>query len=66
MQIHGTYRQKDRIYREDIFYGKGKALNEASEAELARDIAERRSENPLAYDNDKNTNELTNDDLKRD
>ena len=29
-QIHGTLRQKDKIYREDIFYGKGKDLTEAT------------------------------------
>jgi len=55
---------KDRIYREDIFYGKGKSLKEASETELAKDIAERKSENPLAHDNDKNTFELFENDLK--
>lgn len=63
-KLHGTYRMKDRIYREDIFYGKGKSLKEASETELAKDIAERKSENPLAHDNDKNTFELFENDLK--
>ncbi|KAK2719972.1 uncharacterized protein LOC136036473 [Artemia franciscana] len=52
-KLHGTYRQKDRIYREDIFYGKGKAVTEATHDELKEDIAERTSENPLAYRGDK-------------
>merc|ERR1712137_1489302 len=52
------------IFHEDIFYGKGKALTEASEFELAKDIAERKSENPLAHDNDRNSFELTESDLK--
>jgi len=64
-KLHGTYRQKDRIYREDIFYGKGKSLNEASKSELDADIAQRKSENPLAHDNDENTFELSEEDLKR-
>ena len=29
-QIHGTVRQKDRIYREDIFWGKGKEVANAT------------------------------------
>ena len=49
-QLHGTYRKKDRIYREDLFYGQGKAISEADQKELAADIAERVSENPLAYE----------------
>lgn len=64
--IHGTYRQKDRIYREDIFYGKGKPLDQASETELANDMAQRQSENPLAYENDTNAYELSSGDLKKD
>lgn len=48
-QLHGTYRRKDRVYREDIFYGQGKALNEVSAEELQADMEERNSENPLAY-----------------
>ena len=27
--LHGTVRQKDKIYREDIFWGKGKDVSEA-------------------------------------
>lgn len=63
-QIHGTSRKKDRVYTEDIFYGKGKALNEVPPEVLANDIAERKSENPLAYRNNQNVNELTEKDLK--
>lgn len=48
-KLHGTYRLRDRVYTEEIFYGKGKALTEVSSKELAQDIAERNSENPLAY-----------------
>lgn len=48
-QLHGTYRRKDRIYSEDIFWGTGKALADASKAELDVDMGERVTENPLAY-----------------
>ncbi|XP_015606342.1 lathosterol oxidase [Cephus cinctus] len=48
-KIHGTIRQKDCIYREDTFYGKGKKITEATEDEIKADIEERESENPLAY-----------------
>jgi len=44
---------KDRIYREDIFWGKGKEVNNATREELEADIGERKDENPLAYDNNK-------------
>lgn len=49
LQLHGTLRRKDRIYREDIFHGKGKSFSEASDREIQADIQERESENPLAY-----------------
>jgi len=48
-KLHGTYRQKDKVYREDIFFGKGKNLNDCSKEELKEDLKERESENPLAY-----------------
>nr|CAD7201735.1 unnamed protein product [Timema douglasi] len=64
-KIHGTYRRKDRIYTEDIYYGKGKALNEVSENELMNDIKERKSENPLAYRNNNMEFELTEEDIKK-
>lgn len=63
-QLHGTYRLKNRVYREDIYYGKGKALDEVTPEELARDIAERKSENPKAYRSNSNENDLTEEDLK--
>lgn len=50
--IHGTYRRKDRIYREDIFYGSGKAFDEATPEELINEMEERNSENPSAYRDD--------------
>merc|ERR1711970_1147593 len=53
-QIHGTVRMKDRIYRKDIFWGKGKQVNNATREELEADIGERKDENPLAYDNNTN------------
>eukprot|EP00091_Calanus_sinicus_P021206 TRINITY_DN6170_c0_g1_i1.p1 TRINITY_DN6170_c0_g1~~TRINITY_DN6170_c0_g1_i1.p1 ORF type:complete len:380 (+),score=74.40 TRINITY_DN6170_c0_g1_i1:118-1257(+) len=53
-EIHGTARQKDRIYREDIFWGKGKEVANATRDELEADIGERKDENPLAYDSNKN------------
>jgi len=48
-KLHGTYRQKDKVYREDIFYGKGKSLDECTKEELTADLNERVSENVLAY-----------------
>ena len=65
LQLHGTFRQKDRIYREDIFYGFGKKLDEADQEEIANDIQERQSENPLAYQNNTRDYELTDSDLKK-
>lgn len=64
-KLHGTFRQKDRIYREDIFYGFGKKLDEADQEEIAKDIQERQSENPLAYQNNTRDYELTDSDLKK-
>ncbi|PSN38445.1 hypothetical protein C0J52_24977 [Blattella germanica] len=64
-KLHGTYRRKDRIYTEDIFYGQGKALTEATETELMNDLKERESENPLAYRNNEMEFKLTEDDLKK-
>ena len=63
-QIHGTYRQKDRIYREDIFYGHGKSLSDASNEELQDDVAERTSENPIAYQGNKLHFELSNQEIQ--
>ena len=63
-QIHGTYRQKDRIYREDIFYGHGKSLSDASNEELQDDVAERTSENPIAYQGNKLHFELSSDEIR--
>lgn len=63
-KIHGTYRRKDRLYTEDIYYGQGKALTEATQEELAADIDERLSENPLAYRGNKLEFQLTAEDLK--
>lgn len=60
LQLHGTYRRKDRVYGEDIFYGKGLALHEVSKDVLEKDIAERNSENPLAYKGNVNINVLAN------
>lgn len=64
-QLHGTARKKDRVYTEDIFYGRGKALSEVSEEVLKNDLAERRSENPQAYRRNVNENELTASELKQ-
>lgn len=57
--MHGTYRRKDRVYDENIFYGKGLALDEVPADVLLRDIAERNSENPLAYTDNVNVNQLS-------
>lgn len=48
-KLHGTYRRKDRVYNEDIFYGVGKAITSATKEELEADLEERNLENPLAY-----------------
>lgn len=48
-QIHGTYRQKGKVYREDIYFGKGKDIDSCSKEELKADLQERESENVLAY-----------------
>ena len=38
LQLHGTYRRKDRIYTEDTYYGTGKKLSEATDAEKEADL----------------------------
>lgn len=48
-KIHGTYRQKNKVYREDIFYGKGKDISSCTQSELIEDLSQRESENVLAY-----------------
>jgi len=53
-KMHGTVRQKDKIYREDIFYGNGKDISEATREELEADEQQRHDENPLAYQQNKN------------
>lgn len=53
-KLHGTVRQKDRIYREDIFYGVGKDIGHATREELQEDNMQRQDENPLAYTDNKN------------
>jgi lathosterol oxidase len=63
-KLHGTYRRKDRIYREDIFYGTGKSLDEATVEEVQKDIAERVSENPLAYQGDQRHFDLSTDEIQ--
>eukprot|EP00095_Tigriopus_kingsejongensis_P003903 maker-scaffold1846_size26495-snap-gene-0.4 protein:Tk03903 transcript:maker-scaffold1846_size26495-snap-gene-0.4-mRNA-1 annotation:"c-5 sterol desaturase erg31-like" len=61
-KLHGTYRRKDRLYTEDIFWGTGKTLAESSSMELEADLAERNSENPKAYRNNEMTFKLTEQD----
>ena len=63
-QIHGTYRQKDCIYTEETFYGKGKKITEATENEILADIEEREAENPLAYRGNKLIYSLSKADLE--
>ncbi|VEN52283.1 unnamed protein product [Callosobruchus maculatus] len=58
-RLHGTYRRKDRVYREDIYYGQGKSLAEVTAKEIKEDLEERRSENPLAYRQNKLEFQLT-------
>lgn len=62
--MHGTYRRKDRVYTEDIFYGKGKTFDEVSAEELKADLEERNSENPLAYRGNKLEYELSTKDVQ--
>lgn len=64
IQVHGTYRNKYRIYSEDIFYGKGMSFDEVSAEVLAKDLAERKSENPEAYRGNINANDLTENEFK--
>lgn len=64
LQIYGTYRRKDRIYREDLFYGQGKALSEVTPEEMAEELEERNSENPLAYTTNVMPYELDETDIK--
>ncbi|PNF32539.1 hypothetical protein B7P43_G02459 [Cryptotermes secundus] len=64
-KLHGTYRKKDRIYHEDVYYGQGKAIHEATEEELKKDLQERESENPLAHRNNVMEFRLTEEDLKK-
>merc|ERR1711976_955288 len=64
-KLHGTFRRKDRIYREDIFWGHGKDLKEATADEIAQDVTERVSENPLAYANDTYAYSLEDSDIKK-
>lgn len=61
--LHGTYRQKDRVYSENIFYGRGKKLDEVSEDVLQTDIIERNLENPQAYRNSIHRYKLNQKDL---
>uniref|UniRef100_A0A1B0CE06 Fatty acid hydroxylase domain-containing protein n=2 Tax=Lutzomyia longipalpis TaxID=7200 RepID=A0A1B0CE06_LUTLO len=63
-KIHKTERRKDRVYREDTFYGTGKSLDEVPEDVLRSEIEERKSENPLAYKDNRNKYELTENDLQ--
>ena len=63
-QLHGTYRQRDRVYHEDVFWGNGKSLKEASPEELAQDMKERTSENPLAYQGNQLVNALSEEEIQ--
>ncbi|XP_058453028.1 uncharacterized protein LOC131431370 [Malaya genurostris] len=60
--LHGTYRRKDRVYSEDIFFGKGKSFDQVSKEQLLVDLAERKTENPKAYR--ENVNEYEVSDLE--
>lgn len=53
------------MYREDIFYGKGKKLDEASAGELAEELQERESENPLAFTDNTHEFQLSKDDIQK-
>jgi len=64
-KLHGTYRRKDRIYHEDIYYGKGKSLDEATAEELEKDLEERVSENPLAYQGNQRHFDFNKEEIKK-
>ena len=64
-QLHGTYRQRDRVYHEDVFWGNGKALDEATPDELAQDIKERINENPFAYQGNELVNALSQEEIEQ-
>ncbi|XP_055599752.1 uncharacterized protein LOC129748961 [Uranotaenia lowii] len=63
--LHGTYRQKNRVYTEDIFYGRGKKIDEVSAEVLESDIVQRNLENPHAYKNSVHRYKLNHEDLSR-
>jgi hypothetical protein len=48
-----------------VYYGQGKSIHEATEAELKKDLQERDLENPLAYRNNEMEFKLTEEDLKK-
>ncbi|XP_054268752.1 uncharacterized protein LOC128990419 isoform X2 [Macrosteles quadrilineatus] len=47
--LHDTYRRRDRIYKEDIFYGRGKPIAEATSKEIEEEVKSRESENINAH-----------------
>ncbi|KAE8744546.1 hypothetical protein FOCC_FOCC008785 [Frankliniella occidentalis] len=55
---------KDRVYTEETFYGRGKAVAEATQEEIAQDMKERTSENPKAYRNEHMEFALSAEDVK--
>jgi hypothetical protein len=51
--LHGTHIIKDRIYTEDTFYGRGKAIREATKEELKNYLQGRKPEDPQTHSNKK-------------
>lgn len=52
--IHDTYRKPDRVYNENIYYGRGKSITEISKEELQRELNERLTETKTAYNENNN------------
>ena len=53
------------MYREDLYYGQGKSLSEATTEELMEEVAERQSENPRAFASNEHEFELSMADVKK-
>ncbi|XKL68970.1 hypothetical protein PGB90_006739 [Kerria lacca] len=53
-KLHNTYRKPDRVYNENIFYGKGKPIDEINQEELENEIMERKTESITAHDDNFN------------
>ncbi|XP_065201271.1 lathosterol oxidase-like [Planococcus citri] len=51
-KIFGTYRRPDRVYNKDIYYGRGKPIDELTMEEIKTEIEERENEIPRSFEED--------------